>query len=283
MSRKKETIFSKKHLVWELHFNMYRSDYHSHTLYSDGHAWPEDYIPFAVKGGLSELGFSDHLTLTDKQQDWSIKPELLDEYCRRILDLNKSCNDLIIRLGIEVDYLPGKEEDIRHILNSYPFDYVLGSVHYLDGETVDLGPEYYETKDLYNLYCRYFEVINDAASSGLFDIMAHPDLVRIFGFIPDRDMTNEYLKLARHLKKQDVAIEVNTNGRNKPLGDFYPDPAYLHIFCNEDIPLCLNSDTHFPQGVAQYFDEAYAIIIRSGYKEMATFSKRNRNMKSIRL
>jgi len=260
---------------------MYRTDYHTHTLYSDGHAWPEDYISYADKAGLSELGFSDHLTLTDKQQDWSIKPELLDEYCKRILDLNKSSKSLIVKLGLEVDYLPGKEEDIRHILNSYPFDYVLGSAHYLDNEAVDLGKEYYENKDLNDLYRRYFETVGKAAETGLFDIMAHPDLVRMFGYFPDKKLYKDYHKLAKVFAKSNVAIEVNTNGKNKPLNNFYPDPEYLHLFYEEGVPLCINSDTHFPSNVAQYFDKAYSLISRIGYKQMATFSKQKRIMKNI--
>ncbi len=260
---------------------MYRTDYHIHTLYSDGHGWPEDYIPKAVDAGLHELGFSDHLTLTDEQQDWSIRPELLDDYCKHVIDLNKSSKGLAIRLGLEVDYLPGKEEDIRHILNSYPFDYVLGSVHYLDKESVDLGPEYYMDKNLSELYKRYFEVVGRAAESGLFDIMAHLDLIRMFGFLPDPKPGEEYLKLARVFSKSKVAIEVNTNGFNKPLKDFYPDPEYLDLFCREGVPVCLNSDSHFPSGVAQFFDKAYPIIIKAGYKKMATFNKRIRTMMII--
>lgn len=260
---------------------IYRTDYHSHTKYSDGHGWPEDYIPFAIKRGISELGFSDHLTLTEEQQDWSIKPSQLGEYCDRILSLNKNNSNIKIKLGLEIDFLPGKEDDIKAIINSYPFDYTIGSIHYLDGESVDLGPEYYQNRDLESLYSIYFETVAQAASTGLFNIMGHIDLVRMFGYFPSADLSTLYRKLAKSLKKSNVTVEINTNGRNKVLNDFYPDPVYLNIFREEGVSVCVNSDSHFPNGVGQYFDEAYAMIIGCGFKEMVTFNQRKMTLRKI--
>ena len=260
---------------------IYRTDYHIHTKYSDGHGWPEDYIPYAIKAGLSEIGFSDHLTLTDEQQDWSIRTDLLDEYCERIIKLGQSTSGIKVKLGVEVDYFPARKQEIMDILQKYPFDYVIGSVHYLGEETVDLGPEYYRDKNLEELYSRYFRTVAEAAETGMFDIMGHPDLVRIFGYIPTSDLTGEYMELARRIRKADVCIEINTNGRNKPLGDVYPDPVYLKVFIDENVPVVINSDSHFPEGVAQYFDEAYSLLISTGCTEMARFSQRTRSIEPI--
>ena len=123
---------------------IYRTDYHIHTNYSDGEGWPEDYINRAVEIGLSEIGFSDHLTLTDEQQDWSIKLPMLGEYIDRVNQLKEEVTGTKVRLGLEVDYFPDKEEQINKIISGLPLDYVIGSVHYMGEGTVDLGPEYYE-------------------------------------------------------------------------------------------------------------------------------------------
>lgn len=255
---------------------IYKTDYHIHTFYSDGKAWPEEYIDRARELGLSELGFSDHLTLTEEQQDWSIKLSLLDEYIERITRLKDSVNGLTIRLGLEVDYFPGKEEEIYKYISGLPLDYVIGSVHYMDEGSVDLGPEYYEDKDINNLFEKYFTLIARAASSQLFDFMAHPDLVRIFRYYPSANAEPMYRYLASELGKSDVAFEINTNGMNKPLRDFYPDRRYLHIFREEGVPVLVNSDAHNPGRLGQYFEDAYGLLIAAGFTEMVAFNERKR-------
>ena len=260
---------------------IYRTDYHIHTNYSDGEGWPEDYINRAVEIGLSEIGFSDHLTLTDEQQDWSIKLPMLGEYIDRVNQLKEEVTGTKVRLGLEVDYFPDKEEQINKIISGLPLDYVIGSVHYMGEGTVDLGPEYYEGKDIDRLFELYFKLIAQAASSGLFDFMAHPDLVRIFRYYPSVNAEPMYRFLAGELRKYDVAFEINTNGMNKPLRDFYPDRRYLHIFSEEGVPVCVNSDAHNPARLGQYFDDAYRLITLAGFKEMITFENRKRILKKI--
>jgi histidinol-phosphatase (PHP family) len=120
--------------------------------------------------------------------------------------------------------------------------------------------------------------VTAAAESGLFDIIAHCDLVRIYGFKPSTDPENLYRKMARNFKIHDVAFELNTNGRNRPVGDFYPDRKYLRIFREENVPVCVNSDAHMPSRVAQHFDEAYELLKSAGYTEMAVFENRERFM-----
>jgi histidinol-phosphatase (PHP family) len=262
---------------------MYRADYHIHTTFSDGKALPAEYITAARAKGLKEIGFSEHLTLTEEPQGWSIEPERLPEYFNHIDRLRPKNDDIRILTGIEVDWLPGKESEILKYLEQYPFDYVIGSVHYLGLESVDLGREYYTGKDMTRLFSEYFETVSKAAASGLFDIMAHPDLIRIYGHQHPGDPTDLYRKLARSLKLHDVAFEINTNGMNKPMGDFYPDPRFLHIFAEEGVPLCINSDGHMPERVAQHFDRAYKIALAAGFREVALFSKRDRFMIPIEL
>lgn len=257
---------------------MYRTDYHIHTTYSDGKATPEEYIDAARTKGLSEIGFSEHLTLTGEEQAWSIDPLRLPEYLEEIKSLARRTKDIRVLAGIEVDYLRGKESEIMHYLEKYPFDYVIGSVHYMGTESVDLGRGFYEGKELGPLFEEYFNLVGEAASTGMFDIMAHPDLVRIFGHQYPGDPSHLYRALAEKLKRHDVAFEINTNGMNKPLADFYPDRRFLHIFAEAGVPLCINSDAHMPSRVAQHFEEAYRIATEAGFKELAAFSGRDRYM-----
>ncbi len=111
-----------------------------------------------------------------------------------------------------------------------------------------------------------------------FDIIGHCDLIRIYGFYPSSDPEPFYRNLAKVMKTSNVAFEVNTNGRNRPLSDFYPDRKFLHIFREEGVPVCVNSDAHMPVRVAQYFNEAYDLLRSAGFKEMAVFERRQRSM-----
>ena len=257
---------------------IYKTDYHIHTNYSDGRSAPEDYIATAIAAGLSELGFSEHLTLFKELEDWNMNPDKLDTYINHIEKLRKDTKNIKIKTGLEVDFFEGKEEELRIYLSSLPLDYVIGSVHYLGEKTVDFGPEFYEGKNIDKLYASYFDSVCAASSSGLFDIIGHCDLIRIYGYKPSADIGHLYRSMARVMKNNDVVFEVNTNGRNRPIADFYPDRKFLGIFREENVPVCVNSDAHMPARVGQYFDETYELLRYLGFSEMAVFDKRVRHM-----
>jgi histidinol-phosphatase (PHP family) len=257
---------------------IYGTDYHIHTTYSDGREGPEACIEAAVKKGLREIGFSDHLNPAGEHLKWCMDHNRLPEYAEHIMKLKAKHPEIAVRMGIEVDYLPKMEKETERLISSFPFDYIIGSVHYLGEETVDLGPEFYIGKDINLIYENYFNLVCEAAATGFFDIIGHPDLVRIHRFIPDNDITHLYSMMASAFEIHDVAFEVNTNGRNRPLNDFYPDRKYLSLFAEHGVPVCVNSDAHFPERIGQYFDEAYDLLRIAGYKEMAVFARRERYM-----
>lgn len=257
----------------------YKTDYHMHSFFSDGRSAPEDYVAHAISLGMNEIGFSEHLTLFREPEHWNMHPERLPEYINYIGNLASLTNNLIIRTGLEVDYFPGRNEELRASVSSLPVDYLIGSVHYQGDVTVDLGREYYEGKNIDTLFEEYFETVCEAAGSGLFDIIGHCDLIRIYGYRPAGDPEPLYRKLAGIMRKNDLAFEVNTNGRNRPLADFYPDRRFLHIFREEGVAVCVNSDAHMPARIGQYFEEAYELLRYIGFTEMATFEKRKRTMR----
>jgi histidinol-phosphatase (PHP family) len=257
---------------------IYRTDYHIHSSFSDGRAAPEDYIAPAVAAGLNEIGFSEHLTLFRESLDWSMNASDVGLYLKHINNLSRNVTGIKVRKGLEVDFFPGKENEIWSLLKKTKLDYAIGSVHYLGDSTIDMGPEFYDGKNIDSLFEVYFDMVAAAAASGLFDIIAHCDLIRIYGSKPSFDPENLYRNLARSFKVHDVAFEINTNGRNRPVGDFYPDRKYLRIFREENVPVCVNSDAHMPSRVGQHFDEAYELLKSVGYSEMAVFEKRERYM-----
>ncbi len=259
----------------------YKTDYHIHTTFSDGKAPPEDYISSAISAGICEIGFSEHLSLFCEHQEWCMDPLETDTYIRHIQNLKKSAGSLLVKTGLEIDFIPGKEKEIGQFLDNLELDYRIGSVHYLGKTSVDSGKEFYEGKDIDELYNSYFDNVVRAVSSGLFDIIGHCDLVRIYNYKPSFDPEPLYRKLARAMKFCEVTLELNTNGRNRPLADFYPDRRFLHIFNEENVAVCVNSDAHFPARVGQYFDEAYALLRSAGFTEMAVFSSRKRTMRPL--
>ncbi len=257
---------------------VHKTDYHIHTMFSDGRSLPEDYISRALASDIKELGFSDHLTLFRDQEDWNMDPTLVMTYINHIENLRKKNHKISIKTGLEVDYFKGKEAETRKFLDNLPLDYIIGSVHFQGEQTVDMGPEFYEGKDMDLVYRNYFDTVISAVSSGLFDIIGHCDLIRIYGYKPISDPEPLYRELARAMKHHDVVFEINTNGRNRPIADFYPDRKFLHIFMEEKVPVCVNSDAHMPRRVGQYFDEAYDLLRYTGFNEMAVFSGRKRTM-----
>jgi histidinol-phosphatase (PHP family) len=257
---------------------VYKTDYHIHTTFSDGRSSPEDYIAPAITAGIKEIGFSEHLSLFKEEQDWCMNPDNIATYLEYVDKLKNSVSGIKIKTGLEIDFISGREKEIGDFISGFNLDYRIGSVHYLGEKTVDLGPEFYEGKNIDKLFELYFDQVMDAVSSGLFDIIGHCDLIRIFGHKPSFDPGPLYLKLARLMKKKDVAFELNTNGRNRPLADFYPDRRFLHLFREENVPVCVNSDAHIPTRVGQYFEEAYDLLRYIGFSEMAIYDNRKRKM-----
>ena len=257
---------------------IYKTDYHMHSSFSDGRSAPEDYIAPALAAGISEIGFSEHLTLFKELEEWNMNPLNINNYINYIENIRNNTNNLKIKTGLEVDFIEGKENEIRDFLSSLPLDYIIGSVHYLGERTVDFGPEFYEGKSIDSLFESYFNSVCTAIASGLFDIIGHCDLIRIYGYKPSSDPEPLYRHLAKTMKKYNVVFEVNTNGRNRPLADFYPDRRFLSIFREEEVPVCVNSDAHMPSRVGQYFDEAYELLRYVGFTEMAIFDKRERKL-----
>lgn len=258
-------------------------DYHTHTTRC-GHAsgTMEQYVDRAVEAGLAEIGFSDHLhlyflPLDRRDPTLAMREEELPEYVESVLKLrDRYAGDIEVRLGLEADYFPGREHDLRTILEPYPWDYVYGSVHFLDDWGFD-DPRHldrYGDWDIDKLYAYYFDHVKSAAQSGLFDVMGHLDLVKKFGHRPKKDVRDLYAGVVTELKEAGVAVEVSTAGLRKPVREIYPGPDLLAECARQGVPATMASDAHSPSEVARDLDKAVAALRTAGYDSFVRFNRR---------
>lgn len=254
-------------------------DYHMHTPLC-GHAIgePYEYAETAIKNGLEEIGFSDHAPMVhyeDPKVTMNIKQ--LPTYYKMMEDVRKRCQGkLRVKIGIEADFIPGYEQKTKALLDDYPYDYVIGSVHFIKNWGFD-DPDTRETWDqidVNRVYRDYYDLLRQSAQSGLFDIMGHVDLVKKFGHRASEDMTEEVKKTAEVFKKCGVAVEINTSGLRKPVKEMYPATWILKIYCSEGVPLTFGSDAHDPKDVGRDFSLALKAAKEAGYKEYLVFKER---------
>ncbi len=262
------------------------ADYHIHTAFCN-HAsgTMRDYVKHAISAGLSEMGFADHNPLPAKYNNpYRMHPEDLDLYFSIIDDLRQQYPGFKIKVGIELDYLESAIEFSNRFVTDNKFDYVIGSVHYHNSDAShrltylnDLNWEKISER-----FHWYFESMEKAIRSGLFDIIAHFDLPRRFW--GDLDQTSQLyaIRVLELIKKYDLCLEINTSGfRTKNVEEPFPGNVLLSQAGEMEIPITLGSDSHFPHDVGSYFHEAVALLKKIGFKEISFFSNRKRYAKPI--
>lgn len=257
-------------------------DYHIHT-YRCCHATGTmaEYLAEAERKGLSEIGFADHFPLEmlgcTPENQVSMRADELEEYLSDVQTIRDSAA-IPVKLGIEVDYLPGCEAVTGRLLAAYPFDYVIGSIHFLNNWdfTHPDQVERYKTASIDELYEEYFTVVGQLAKSGLFDIVGHLDVVKKFAFFPQRSWAGLMRETCATLAANDICVELNTSGWRAPVKEAYPSAAFLKICREMGIPVTLGSDAHCPQDVGRDLNRAVSILRDLGFTEAAVFSGRVR-------
>ena len=216
----------------------------------------ERYLEAAREAGIGELGVSEHVyRFREALEVWrhpfwvEQATDDLDAYCEFV-------RTTPLRLGIEADFIPGAEERIAALLEGRDFDYVVGSVHFIgDGENAidDENWDAWRTGgDPDDVWRRYFEAVAAAARSGLFDILAHPDLVKVWGGDrpkPDGALSRFYEPLVAAIAESGIAVEVSTAGLRKPVGEIYPAPEFAAMCVEAGAAFALSSDAHVPEQV----------------------------------
>jgi histidinol-phosphatase (PHP family) len=257
------------------------ADYHMHTpLCRHATGEPHDYAKHATEVGLAEIGFSDHSPMQrDDFDNWRMRLDQLDEYVEKVRRAQKNFPQLTIRLALEVDYLPGHEDWIRELAARHPWDYFIGSVHYVsDSWDIDNPHKISEWKnrDAFEVWRIYFERLALAAGSKLFEIIGHADLPKKFGHRPNQDCTPMYDKFLDAAKKSGCAIELNTAGLRKDCKEIYPSREFLRLAFQQGVPITFGSDAHRPEEVGMNFAEAISLARETGYGEFCQFEKRKR-------
>ncbi len=258
-----------------------RTSYHNHTLHSDGKSTVGEMIAGARRAGLEELGISDHFALTadGRRFPWALPPESLEGYVDEVLRARESSGGLTIRLGLEIDYFPGMADRVGELLEPYPFDFLIHSVHFVDGFAIDLnaGPwEGLPQDERDRVWRTYWEYLRAAAATGLGDIIGHFDLPKKFNYYPSVDLTAEALAALDAVAAAGMAIEINCAGWDKPVKEAYPAPFYVREARRRGIPLVITADAHEAGDVARHFDRARLLAADAGYTELVRFERRTR-------
>ncbi len=253
-------------------------DYHMHTGLTDGIGRPIEYARIAVERGLDEIGCSDHAPLADRDTDWTMAESDLATYVGWVEDARAAFPQLPIKLGLEVDYQPGCARWVRGLAERYPWDYFLGSVHFIGDWPVDYSAAAWRGRNVDQTWEEYFSLWSEAAASGLYDSLAHPDLPKKFGHRPSRDFTGVYNAALAVVAEADMAIEVNTAGLRKKCQAIYPSETFLRLAAQRGIPVSLGSDAHLPDETGQDFDRAVALLQRCGYTQICRFTGREREL-----
>ena len=271
------------------------TDYHLHLRPDEDRTPPHErwftdenvrrYLEAARAAGVEELGVSEHVYRFAQALEIWRHPfwveqarDDLDAYCEFV-------RGTPLRLGIEADYVRGAEQQIESLLAAREFDYVVGSIHFVCERAVDHdGYDAWAAAGPDEIWSGYFELLAEAARSGLFDILAHPDLVKFWGSgrpRPEGDPRRYYEPAVEAIADSGIAVEVSTAGLRKPVGEIYPAPAFAEMCAEAGAPFALSSDAHEPEHVGYAYEQAEALLGSLEVGEICVFERRRRRLEPL--
>lgn len=278
--------------------------YHNHSTWSDGKASVAELIAAARGMGIDALGISDHWVLHPQRRQfkWAMPTNRLADYVSALRSLRETATPQggpALMIGLEVDWHPGNAQPLLDMLDIYPFDYIIGSVHEIQvpwGKAsggdfmIDGSATAWQTlsQDQINeIHRQYWRNITSLAESGVFDIVAHMDLPKKFAFYPTADLSREVrsaldaIAAAKTPTGEKLVVEINTAGWHKPCADAYPTLEILRECRRREIPTTINADAHHPEHLARDFDRAAERLHAAGYSHLARFEKRQTRMEPL--
>jgi histidinol-phosphatase (PHP family) len=271
------------------------TDYHLHLRPDEEGTPPERYftaenvdryLDAAGEAGIEELGVSEHVHRFRQALELWRHPfweeqarDDLDAYCEFV-------RTTPLRLGIECDFVPGAEDRTAGMLEARDFDYVVGSVHFLGERAVDHeGWDVWQgSGDADRVWRRYFEALAECARAGLFDVLAHPDLVKVWGAgrpVPERDPRHYYEPAVEAIAESGIAVEVSTAGLRKPAGELYPSRGFAEMCVDAGAAFSLSSDAHLPEQVGFAYGRAVEFLEDLGIGEICVFERRARRLEPL--
>ncbi|BAM46507.1 histidinol-phosphatase [Amphibacillus xylanus] len=262
-------------------------DLHNHH-YRCGHAEGniEDYIKSAIDRGLSYIGIADHSPYFYSEEDRlhpgvAMAKSEFPNYVNEVLELKKKYEGKIhVLLGVESDYFPEHEELYRNVYNQYPFDYVIGSVHHVNGKNIFERGRWDGLNEQERIAEkeRYYQLIQKSAKSGLFQVLGHIDAMK--GFYPEftRIETPIIENTLKVIAEAGVAIEVNTSGKTKDCGGWYPSHEILERAFHYGVDITFGSDAHVPERIGDEFELVQQTLKAIGYNEMVYYVEKERKI-----
>jgi histidinol-phosphatase (PHP family) len=245
------------------------------------------YRAVAAERGIEELGVAEHVyRFTAALDVWThplwveMATDDLDRYCAFVRE------ETDLKLGIEADFIPGREDRMRELLDQREWDYVVGSIHFLAEGALD-----HDAFDVWNsgrspdhVWRTYFTWLGELAASGMYDVLAHPDLVKHWGHErpwPEKDLRFYYDIAMEQIADSGIAVEVSTAGLRKPVGEIYPASAFLEMVVDAGNPIALSSDAHTTEHLGFGYEQAVALLGDHGVTELAVFDRRSRRLEPI--
>lgn len=245
------------------------NDYHVHIAADGEHEFSAARISLFLEQarymGLQEMGISEHHEVLE-QIDWTeldaVRPGSLPQ----------------LKTALEIGYEPYLVEDIKGMISGRTYDYIIGSLHFIDGWAFD-HPDFrhlYEERNVDEVYRRYYQLMEMLVECGLFDFIGHLDVVKKWGHRPSRSSEHRGMldRLLAKIRLKGMAVEINSAGLRKPVGELYPSPGIIAMMYDAGIPVCFGSDAHNPEEVGQGLDIAARAARQAGYRKMVRFEKR---------
>jgi histidinol-phosphatase (PHP family) len=271
------------------------TDYHVHLRPDDLAATAEEhftaanadrYLEAASAAGIGALGVAEHIhRFTVALEIWD-HPFWQNQARDDISAYAEFVAGTEIKLGVEMDFIPGREDRIANVLESQPFDFVVGSVHFVGEGAID--DDRYDVwssgTDPDKLWQRYFETMAASAASGLYDIISHPDLIKYWGGArpePTRDRRFFYEPFVEAVADGKVAVEISTAGLRKPVGEIYPAPELAEMLVDAGAVFALSSDAHVPEDIGRDYEQAEQAMSDWGIAEIAVFEGRERRLEPL--
>ena len=255
---------------------LYESHCHT-TLCKHAFGTPDEYAATALARGFKGITFTCHCPLpNDFSANVRMRPEQFDDYLAMVAATRENFTGrLDVRLGLESDFYPGVEPWLRELHARAPLSHVLGSIHY---QVSDYRKLFY-TGEIFSYQQLYYDHLALSAESGLFDTLAHPDLIK-----NECPADWNFEKLRPHIERSldriaatGVAMELNTSGIQKALPEMNPSPAQLALMRERGIPVVIGADAHIPERVGDGYTTALHLLREAGYSEVSHFIDRRRH------
>lgn len=243
-----------------------------------------DYINAAIERGLKVIGIADHSPYFSSEEDQpfpriAMAKSQLPEYVKEVLELKQFYSGKIeVLLGMESDFFPENAEHYRSCFEPYPFDYIIGSVHHVDGVSIFKRGRWEGLTEQEKIRTKenYYSLIEQSARSGMFQVLGHIDAMK--GFYPafSSIQTAAVEHTLKVIGECGIAIEINTSGKTKDVGGWYPSDEILEMALHYGVMVTFGSDAHDPHRVGDEFDLVQVRLKEIGFKEWVYFKKKER-------